>query len=153
MIEKVEKNDFSCQKINRREGQRRLRIRKRLKIGKPDLDSIGYTAGCPACIAMSRGQKSSGNRHTEPCRKRIVEELARRRDPRVAREVERIAAEVQELAEENRKAEDEAAELFGDFDDDQPQEEGGGDDERVDAERGRDVKYGEDDAGMGRCLE
>ena len=55
-----------------------------------------------------------------------MEELARRRDPRVQREVERLAVEVQEQVEgrneERRKAEDDAAELFGDFEEEDRQE-------------------------------
>ena len=53
-------------------------INKRLKISKRDLEEMGYTDECRAYIAARRGQKSTGMRRSEACRKHIVEELAKK---------------------------------------------------------------------------
>ena len=49
---------------------------RRFRIKKEDLEKYGYTVGCPGGRAASRGLVAVG--HTEACRKRIEEELAKK---------------------------------------------------------------------------
>ena len=62
-----------------------------LYVTKTDLANHGYTVGCKACDAIRAGTpRTAGVRHSEACRKRIVEALGPD-NPRVQRIVEKLA--------------------------------------------------------------
>ena len=73
--------------------------RRRFRIKKDDLESYGYTAGCPGCRAVNRG--TAAQNHTEECRRRISDKLEKVGDERKNRETERLFDYLRE--EERRK--------------------------------------------------
>ena len=50
-------------------------VLRRVYIRQTDLDSHGYTAGCPACDAIRTGYSREGILHSESCRSRVVGKL------------------------------------------------------------------------------
>ena len=54
----------------------RPEIRRRARISREDVRKHGYTANCPGCRAINRGETGSQN-HTEECRKRIEAAIIR----------------------------------------------------------------------------
>lgn len=50
---------------------------RRMYIRQQDLDRHGYTAACPACVAIRTGNRKGGVLHLEACQTRITECLSR----------------------------------------------------------------------------
>ena len=77
-------------------------VLRRVYIRQTDLDSHGYTAGCPACDAIRTGYSREGILHSESCRSRVVGKLGESEEGRKRLE----AAKRSELPKRFRKAEE-----------------------------------------------
>ncbi len=84
--------------------------RRRLRIRKEDLETFGYTTGCPGCRAVNGG--TTATNHSEDRRKRLIEELEKVGDERLDRETGRLF-EYMDEEEENKKKKAKTAERSG----------------------------------------
>merc|ERR1712240_708375 len=92
---------------------------RRFHIRRGDVEKHGYTANCPGCRAVNRGEKAVG--HTEECRTRFEEQFKKDNDERMSRQRVRLSEykEEQEASGEvkrtrvNEKAGEEAVEKRG----------------------------------------
>ncbi len=62
--------------------------RRRLRIRKEDLETLGYTTGRPGCRAVDRG--TTATNHSEECRTKLTEEWEKVGDERLEPETERL---------------------------------------------------------------
>lgn len=60
-----------------------IRQVRRVYIRQGDLDTYGYTTGCPKCEDILRGASKSTLNHSDRCGTRIIEELAKTSDGRI----------------------------------------------------------------------
>ena len=60
------------------------RAKRRLNIDYKDLETHGYSRGCPKCRLYSQGRKEAAHRqhHSEACRERIYARMRAARDPK-----------------------------------------------------------------------
>ena len=70
------------------------RAPNRVFIEDADLQTYGYTAGCPRCMHMRAGLACRGVKHREHCRKRIEQHLRDANDPRIVAADQRWAERV-----------------------------------------------------------
>ena len=54
----------------------------RIRITRADLNSYGYSPGCPRCNDLRSGKIHSNSNHTEECRYRIYSEWENNRNPK-----------------------------------------------------------------------
>ena len=64
---------------------------RKIYITARDLQTYGYTQGCPACNSSRAGKRLQGTMHTAQCRKRLEEKILEQEPERVQRYYERFA--------------------------------------------------------------
>ncbi len=84
--------------------------RRRLRVGKEDLETSECTAGCPGCRAVNRGRTATN--HSEVCRKRFADELDKVGDEMLARETAMLFECLEEA--EKEKENEKTSEVSGD---------------------------------------
>ncbi len=76
--------------------------RRRFRIQREDLETPGYTAGCPGCGAVNTGTTAAN--HSEECRKGLQKDSREVGDGRSPRETERLSEHLEEEESKKKKA-------------------------------------------------